>query len=195
MSGEASTNSGSSTTEFITKLQEFEERVKVLMRDMATMNYAMEQHVADFTIESKDRFPQMVDVGFLYREIGDALQDIKASANAWEEKLSEIMGCAVSAYVLKNPMKADSDKVCGTLANGFLQIKIQPKFGKKDSPEHKILAAHFGIAPENAHLFTPHFVQVSEKLTADAEKGLPPLPGLIGQYKKFGMKYVRKKNL
>lgn len=177
-------------SEWTEELQELKARLEKFAIDLASFNYKLQGYIKDFSPESSAMFPEICDLGFLFREFGDQAKDLSTTANVWEEKLSTVLclGC-----VAKTMQTGEEETIKGELASGTPKVEQQPKLPKRGTPEHAQLCNYYGIEPQNAYLFAPHFVAFSELLTKLAEEGKPIPPGIVGKYEKFGMRYRRKK--
>lgn len=182
------------TSEWIDELKELHRAVEQLQLRYAAFNYKMQGYAKNFSQDNVAQFPEMCDLGFLYRELGDLFKELSTTSNAWEAKLSNILCLGMMYQQLKDPEKAP-ENVRGSLATATPKILTQPKFPKKDTPEFLELMKAMGVPLENAHLFSPSFKTFEEYLTKLAEDGKPMPPGIVGKYEVNTMFYRRTKEL
>lgn len=178
------------TSEWTDELQELYRAVQQLQLKYASFNYKMQGYAKNFSQDEVSQFPEICDLGFLYRELGDLFKELSTTSNAWEAKLSNILCLGMMYQQVKDPTKAP-ENIRGTLATGTPKILTQPKFPKKDTPEFLMLMKHMGVPLENANLFSPSFKTFEEHLTKLAEEGKPMPPGIVGKYEVNTMLYRR----
>ena len=118
----------------------------------------------------------MVDVGFVLRETAATAKDLQRECDSVREMVALRFGALKMKVALTgSPEEADFSAE-GELAKGIADAKPTPKLPKRGTPEDIALMAHFGIAPEHAHLMKLSWNQIQlylEKLIVEGGE-LPP---------------------
>lgn len=90
---------------------------------------------------------QMVDLGFLCREVRNVAKDLRKQAEAHQNAFSVVICRKIMAHVLQYP--SAPERADGTLASASSNIKPMPRIPKQGTPEHEVLCDYFSI-PESA---------------------------------------------
>lgn len=137
--------------------------------------------------------PEMVDMGFLLRELAAKLDEIRKECSARQELIGQIIALSV-ARMLAQDSDADAT-VRGELAIGMPDIKTCPALPKRGSPNYRAFAEWLGIPKEviDKTLIEFHFPSVTEFLTSHINDSLPDPPGIVDTFQR-GVTVYRKHN-
>lgn len=127
----------------------------------------------------QDRMPDsdMVDLGFLCREIAGLADDIRKEASAKQELAGRIIALRVAKRSLQG---STEDTVRGKLATGKPDVKVIPVLPKHGTPEYTELCAFFGVPPElvDSGAVSFSFTRLSELCAERMREGKEVPPGV-----------------
>ena len=163
------------------------EKVEHLRRTIIEYNHEVDAAFTEMTKHTK------VDVGFFYREVENALDEIRKECYARREKISLALGGEVVKDALSS---GTTDTSCeGNFAKAFVDVKTLPVMPKRNTPEYQALLQAMGVAVEiaEAGVLEPHFVRLGEYLTTKAGAGLTPFKDFLQVREQVNVTFRRKK--
>lgn len=115
--------------------------------------------------------PDMVDAGFLVREISVVFDELRKETNAREEMIAKVIAVRRTQECVADPTL--SLRVKGEYAYGDPSATVRPKMPKKGTPEFAKLLEFLGVDPSShaAEVMSPHYVRLSDLMTRLAESG------------------------
>lgn len=148
-----------------------------------------------FATRDTEASPQdLVDVAYLYREIGKMLDELRIESNACCDAISFDLADYVSTQFAEDPSFGDSIK--GSLATGAVDPQVVPIPPKKGTPEYRAFCTAFGIsevALENglAKVSYTDLAKYLAKLEAEGK----PFPFKLISHNKPTMKYRKHRGV
>ena len=118
---------------------------------------------------------EMVDVGFLFKRLEEMLDATRKECGHKKEQLGRLLAAVITRRAL-----ADSSEPTarGELAVATADVKVRAVVPKRGTPEYEELMKHLGVREDVRHagVLTPHWLHLSDWLTAAASRGerLPP---------------------
>ena len=147
---------------------------------------------ADKAIRSGASDADLVDAGFLSRELENMFDELRKEAKARREFVEMELTKRGATRVVSGE---DSDNlVHGTLARAKVDAVMTANIPEKGTPEWGRLMKDLGIPEEPVKngLVSVSFRGLSSLLTARAEKGLPPPAGISRMYAQPKVVFTRK---
>ncbi len=137
---------------------------------------------------SKDA--DLVDSGFLCREIADICNDIRKAA----ELRMAIIGKFLAARATIAGMQGESMDLKGELASATPDVKTKPKLPDQGTPEFNRLMRWIGVSEEllAANMLRPSFTAIQEELTRRAALGEKPPPGISVTFTEASVVFRRR---
>lgn len=140
---------------------------------------------------------ELVDLGFLCRELENLLDDWRKDCKARKELAGKLIARAVlQAADGVNDLQA-STVVHGILASASPDVSMIAEIPKPGTPEFVEFCNHFGISKECSEdplfPFAIHWKRAMECLELRQTEGKPIPPGFGKQFPHFWSKFVRKK--
>jgi len=126
----------------------------------------------------------LVDIGFLCKDIAELLDDWRKDCNARKELIVKIL--ALRCITVGN------STVQGKLASVSLDATIEVEVPKSGTPEYDEVMKYFGIPIEAP--FQPHWRRVQELVAQRYQEGVPLPPGFGKQYTKTKGTFRRKEH-
>lgn len=120
----------------------------------------------------------MVDIGYLLREMENILDELRKEVKARKELTGKLIAFErVQAFVEDSSIDMT---VRGSLASGTPDVKQLPELPKKGTPEYGQLLAYFGATEAQIQqgALKPDFKVIAELCTQRAADGLPNPPGI-----------------
>lgn len=135
---------------------------------------------------------QLVDVGFLLREMENVFDECRKEAKARKELISRLL--AAKAIDSLNDPEGAQGRFDGNLASAIPDAKIYPKIPRPGSDDYLALMEFMGVpAPVAAlGLLKPSFTATQEWLQERAAEGKNP-PNCLGTYTDAVCIFRRKK--
>lgn len=132
--------------------------------------------------------PDMVDIGFLCREIATVLDDWRKDSTAHMTLASKVIGFKYARAAVQDEDIPDS--IRGKLATGTPDAHILVTLPKKGTPEYETLCETLGVTTHDLSKLDFKAVQKScNQLAAEGR----PLPNGVGEtYSEFVVSYRRK---
>jgi hypothetical protein len=149
----------------------------------------MDRVLKSKTLDKQD----LCDIGFLFRQCRDQLDDWRKDAQARMEFVNNSLGETMTQEIASRPDKA-SDKVEGTLANGTLDVIHRGAPPAVGTPEFEAFGKWAGISDTKqftAGLMKISWTEMEKLLTTCMEEGLP-LPPNMKTWPVFNVKYRKK---
>lgn len=153
-------------------------------------------YVFDESMRGQVKHPMqdLVDLGFLHREISDKLDELRKECNARQERISRVIGATVIKRTTTDPTLDMTQR--GTLASATPDVGVVAICPKPNTPEYVALMKGLGIENEEliaSGALAPHFVRMSEYVSERLSKGLPAPAGVLGTSPTFRVTYIRKR--
>ncbi|UOF80081.1 hypothetical protein [Caudoviricetes sp.] len=135
----------------------------------------------------------LVDLGFLHRELADRLDEVRKECAARMDKVSRIIGGIVIKRTTMDPTLSMTQR--GTLASGTPEAKVLAVCPKPGSPEYVALLRAMGVKDDaiKAGALAPHFVRMSDYVSEKLASGQPAPAGILGTSPTFRVTYIRKR--
>lgn len=136
----------------------------------------------------------LVDIGFLCREIEENCDNLRKEAALRKD----IAGQKIAFDMTKQASAGEEveDPLQGELASGSPDVKMESVRPRPGSPENAALLTYLGVSRENADsvgaVFHADWKALSRWMTARAEQGTPPPPGIVKTYPVFKTVFRRK---
>lgn len=136
----------------------------------------------------------LVDLGFLHRELENRLNEIKKECSARMDKISRIIGGIVIKRTTTDPTLSMTQR--GTLASGTPEAKVLAICPKSGSPEYATLLRAMGVKEDviECGALAPHFVKMSDYVSEKLATGQPAPAGILGTTPMFRVTYRKKAN-
>ena len=159
------------------------DKVKLLLRSFEQMQeqymerYALLTALKDSAKEGELTSEELVDIGYLCREIGKLADEMRKEADA---KMA-LFGAKLAESMLNSLVAGDGsaeDSVKGALASGRPGLKQRVRLPAKETEEYMKLLAHYRIPFENRHLLRLHYPTIRDEATEAAKRGENPPPGV-----------------
>jgi len=128
--------------------------------------------------------PNLVDLGFLCREIAAIADELRKEANAKQMLIGKLIAMEVTKASIAGEIS--SPTVRGTLATGTPDVREIASCPKPGSPQFKEVAAFLGLPEDqlDGKLMSFRFTGLSDWLTEAAAKG-KRVPECINRYTEF----------
>jgi len=141
--------------------------------------------------EFKDE--ELVDLGYLCREISKVCDDLRKEANAKMDLISKTLVYKYADNIVNDP--ASEDTIRGKLATASPDVKNEPRIPKKGTPEFAELCRFFGISDEaiSSGAVTFHWKHLSNYITDCQKAGKNP-PEALDFKTVFIANYRKKRN-
>lgn len=125
---------------------------------------------------------ELADLGFLFREMEDLLDDWRKDSKARKELIGKLLCLQL--------VQMNEDIVRGDLCRAQCDMKMRPEWPKEGTPEYYDLLNHFGIDPDSP-------IRISWKgletlCTRLFKEGKPMPPGMKNPKAEFVCKFTRK---
>lgn len=135
---------------------------------------------------------ELVDVGFLFREIESIFDELRKEAKARKELSAKVLALSVIQESVNDP-EADS-VIHGEYARASLSLKTRVRLPKKLSPEYYEVCEFLGVPSEviDKGLVKLDWNGASEFATQMAEEGKRLPKGLDDTYQEYSCTYTRK---
>jgi len=130
----------------------------------------------------KTAMGDLVDTGFLCREMETLLDDWRKECKARKELVTKILA-------IRSPAFGDST-IQGKLASVSLDATLEVEIPKEGTPEYDEILKYFHVDPEIP--FKPHWKKVQELVLQRYQDGVPLPPGFGKQYTKTTGVFRRK---
>jgi hypothetical protein len=141
------------------------------------------------TLDKQD----LCDIGFLYRQIRDKMDDWRKDAQARMEFINKVLGEKVTQELTEKPGEA-SDKLAGTLATGTVSVVYRGQPPAVGTPEFEKFAEWAGI--KDTTQFTAGIMKVSwtelEKLLTECMEAGLPLPPNVKAWPVYNVSYRKR---
>lgn len=172
------------------------DRMQILADELRSLYMVYHEVSRQIDEQAKSRslpIEEFVDVGFLFREDANLLDDWRKDATARSELLGKAIAFIQTTKATNDPMSAE-DSVRGELATAIIFTKIQPVLPKRGSPEYRLLCKELGVTEEviDSGLLKLDWKAAGDLSTERVANGKPPLPGLGETYTVVGAMYRRK---
>lgn len=134
----------------------------------------------------------LVDLGFLCREISRLVDDLRKECNARQELIGKVIALEVTQESVAGTRTDPT--VRGTLATGTPDVKPIASVPRPGTPAYASMCAHFGLdgeAVEN-QMFEFRFKRIGDWLLRLAEEGRDPPKGFLQTYQKFSTVFRKK---
>lgn len=151
----------------------------------------------DQLIKSRTHFEegQLADLGFLFREDTNLLDDWRKDCKARQELIGKLIAHQRITAAESSPESAD-DIVRGELATAKVKSEIQPKLPRRGTPEYFLVCEHFGLSKEVAEggIVKIDWNEARKYVTRLVEDGETPPAGLSDTYPHFSCVYRRRRS-
>jgi hypothetical protein len=139
-----------------------------------------------------DPMPDLVDSGYLCREISNICEDLRKSCNSREDTI----GRCIAARAGADSMRGEVTVLHGEYANATPYVKVKPRFPDPDTPEYAVLMRWIGLSDEMIEkgMLRPSFTRIQEILTERAEKGEQALPGISVTFTEANVVFRKRRN-
>lgn len=136
--------------------------------------------------------PDLTDIGFLWRELENLLDDARKEAKAKKELISKILAMRKTREFMDDP--SIDLTVHGKIAYGSPNVRQVPGLPRPGTPHYKKLCDHFEIPDVVASkgLVKFSFNELADYLTGLGEDGVNAPEG-VRTYPVYSMTYRRKK--
>ncbi len=133
---------------------------------------------------------ELVDIGFLLREMENLLNDFRKDCKVRKE----LCGKIIAKKVMEDNLASGDfeDVVHGTLARGIVDLKMQPKIPKRDTEEYQLMMEAFGVPKDKIGIVKIDWTQAGELASKCAAEGVPLPEGLGNTYPVYSTKFTRK---
>lgn len=120
--------------------------------------------------------PQLCDMGFMFREIEQLLDEARKEAT----RRKDVMGTLLAAIIARRCVNGGEPKAAGRLATATIDVKTRVNMPKKGTPEWHSLLTHLGVSEEarQREVLQLHWTHVQEWITELESKGIAPPPEL-----------------
>ena len=143
--------------------------------------------------EKKFNKPELVDIGYLSREIEILLDDLRKDAKARKE----FAGAILAESVIQEALSSGGETtVHGTMAYASCDCELIPGLPKRDSDDYFDLCRHFGVPEEviKSKVLKIDFEEITKKVQ-DAAGGLcKKIPGINKTWPKYSSTFTKKRN-
>ncbi len=138
-----------------------------------------------------EEIPDLVDAGFLCREIANMSEDIKKIS----ENRKTIIGRFLAARASVAAMQGSIVDLRGEYASASADIQVKPKFPEEDTAEYFELMRWIGLSDEMIQrgMLRPSFTKIQEELTKRVERGEKPPPGIMNTFTDAQVVFRRRK--
>lgn len=159
-----------------------------LYRKIVETHQQMERELKANAIQSVD----MVDSGFLHREMEELLEDARKELKRRRDIMGAVLAIRCTEEFATNPTGEYSVK--GELATAYPDVQVEPIIPRRGSPEYVALMKFLGLSEEAVEqgLVNIHFNHLKEYLTKMAEEGKNP-PGILRTNNRANVTFRRKK--
>lgn len=165
-------------------------KLEALQHEIIEYHYEL-----DKTLQGQVLHPMqdLVDLGFLHREMSYQLDAMRKESNARMDKISRIIGAIVARKIAGDPTL--DMRQHGTLASGTPSPSVIAFCPKPGSVEYATLLRGFGVNEDaiKAGVLAPHFVRTAEYVSDLVSRGLPAPAGILGTAPSFSVTYVKKR--
>lgn len=141
---------------------------------------------------SAESIPDLIDSGFLCRELANVVDDIRNRCENRQAIISRFLAATASVAALKG----ESMDLRGELAIAVPDITVKPNLPKNDSPEMIKLLIWLGVPEDIARSGTvrPSFTKIEELLTKREAAGQKPPPGIMSKWTDAKVVFRRRTN-
>lgn len=152
----------------------------VVTSDMQAVIRKVKKNENDPTYSRED----LVDLGFLCREMTRLSDELRKEANAKQQLIGKVIALEVTRASLAGDIS--SPTVRGTLATGTPDVREIASCPKPGSPQFKEVAEFLGLPEDqqDGNLYSLRFTGLSDWLTKMAEEG-KDVPKAINRYTEF----------
>jgi hypothetical protein len=162
------------------------------VRDLHNEAYTFWAGIIEKLKKGKYSLQDKVDLGFLFRELEDTLEDWRKSATAYKKLTERLIGLEVTSQSLNDAeptLKAE-----GSLASAAVDLKIIAVVPKRGTKEYNDLCESQGIPEElrKCELIKFDFKKVCDLAVKCAESGQPLPKGIEKTYPEFTATFRRK---
>lgn len=139
---------------------------------------------------------ELVDFGFLCREVADTADEIRKDCNAHMALASRIVCIRETEKFVANPEDSEVGKpIRGSLATGSTDVKVIVDQPQKGQHEYHLLMKYLGV-PEDlivSGLVKPSWKGINDLATECEREGKPMPPGLGKKRPEYIVTYRRKR--
>jgi hypothetical protein len=156
--------------------------------------YSVLMEVGPLVKDNKSALPDLVDLGFVCREVAKGSDDIRKDATSHQDLIGKVIAMR---HTRDSIGKVNPDmKIVGELATGKPDVKQRAAIPKRGTQEYSDLCAHFGVTEEavSSGLVSFHFVKTRDYVSDLMAEGLPLPKGLGGITSEFSTSFIRKSN-
>jgi hypothetical protein len=152
--------------------------------------YADLTELVDRVRKNRYNEEQLVDIGFICRQIEGWTDELRKEAKAKTELVGKVLALSLARKALQG---GEQTVVHGTLARGSTSIRTIPVLPKAGTPEYTELCAHFGVPEEleKAGVIGFSFSKLADLCAAQAADGKNPPPGIRRTYTQMGMIFTK----
>ena len=129
--------------------------------------------------------PDMVDIGFFFREIMTLADDLRKEAKARSELAGKL--------ICLDTIETGDTTTRGQYATGSSEGGVKPSLPRVGSPEHEQLCDLFGVAEGNREVVRFHWKTIKEQMEQAAQDG-KDFPVIIPTTPDFKTVYRRRNN-
>lgn len=136
--------------------------------------------------------PDLVDVGFLCREIAKICDGLRKAFSAKQE----IVGRYLATYAASQALQGNEVDLQGEMATGTPDVAVKPKIPPNNSPDFVKLMRWLGVPDDliTKDVLRPSFSALSEELTRRLATGEKPPPGIVTTYSDMLTVFRRKRS-
>lgn len=154
--------------------------------------YHFKERAVPILKENQMSSEDMVDIGFLFRELENRLDDSRKDCKATKELIGKIICLRVAKDSLNN---LDADPVVrGVLARGTPDVRRLPALPRKGTPEYVQAMKALGVQSEaaiNSGCLKFDFHAIQALINECAAAGKKPPPGLDKDYPEYTTVFTR----
>lgn len=132
----------------------------------------------------------LCDTGFLMREIGRILKDLKDGLESKQGIVSRVLASRAATAALQNEMLDLRGKLCSATP----EVKTKPIFPKEGTDDYSKLMRWIGVSNEliDSPLLRPSFKGLEAELTKRMALGEPAPPGVISSFTEVTVVYRKR---
>jgi hypothetical protein len=153
--------------------------------------YGILTQVVEDVKAQKFKKSELVDLGYLCREIAHKADDLRKEARAKTEFIGRMI-CLLVTRECVGDENADLS-VRGTLATGTCDLRYVPQLPKFGTPEYELLCAYLELDPAltKSGIMSFSFDRTAELLTRLAGEGKKTPEGILKTYPQYSTKFVK----
>lgn len=138
-----------------------------------------------------ERTPDLIDIGFMCREISNIADDIRKTASSRQAVTGRLIAMRAAAAT----MQGEEVVLRGEMATARPETDMKPKLPDPGSEDWNALMRWIGLTDEQIQrdMLRPSFSRLSEILKERAERGEQPPPGIVHTFSDAMVVFTRRK--